>query len=62
MSSGLTEDDRERIEAFCETPPYDRSPEDLRPDPQCADDVRSPDGESDGSLVAAVYHRLRRRF
>jgi hypothetical protein len=32
MSSGLTDDDKRRIESFCETPPCDRSPEDLTPE------------------------------
>jgi hypothetical protein len=59
MSSGLSEDDRRRIETFCETPPYERSPEDLRPETEYADDVPAPD-ESERSLLGAVLHRLRR--
>ncbi|WP_137286155.1 hypothetical protein [Halorussus salinisoli] len=62
MSSGLTDDDKERIETFCKTPPYARSPDDLTPDQQYADDVRPPRGETDGSVVAAVWHRIRGRF
>lgn len=57
MSSGLSEDDKRRIETFCETPPYERSPEDLTPDEEYADDVGAT-GESEGSLLAAVWHRL----
>jgi hypothetical protein len=61
MSSGLTDDDKRRIESFCETPPYDRSPEDLTPEQQYADDVRMADGESEGSLMSAFLNRLRNR-
>lgn len=58
MSSGLTDDDRERIESFCETPPYDRSPEDLTPQREYTDDVRTARSETDESLFTAVWHRL----
>jgi len=61
MSSGITDDDKERIESFCETPPYARSPEDLTPETQYTDDVRLSRGDGDESLLAAVWHRLRRR-
>lgn len=61
MSSGITDDDKERIESFCETPPYDRSPDDLTPDTQYTDDVRMGRGDGDESLLAVVWHRLRRR-
>ena len=61
MSSGLTDDDKERIERFCESPAHDRSPEDLTPDRQYADDVRVNGGDADESLLGAVLHRLRRR-
>lgn len=61
MSSGLTDDDKERIETFSETPSYDRSPEDLTPERQYADDVRMNRNDADESLFAAVWHRLRRR-
>lgn len=57
MSSGLTDDDKERIATFCETPPYDRSPDDLTPDP----DDAAGDGDAPESLLGAVWHRLRRR-
>jgi hypothetical protein len=61
MSSGLTDDDKERIETFCETPSYDRSPEDLTPEQQYADDVRMSRNDADESLLEAVWHRLRHR-
>lgn len=61
MSSELTDDDKRRIESFCETPPYDRSPEDLTPERQYADDVRMPRDESERSLLSAVLNRLRDR-
>lgn len=61
MSSGITDDDRKRIESFCETPSYDRSPEDLTPERQYADDVGSVRSETDESVFAAVWHRLTRR-
>jgi hypothetical protein len=64
MSSGLTEDDKRRIESFCETPPYDRSPEDLTPEREYADHLQSeegPHGENTGSLLSRVVHRFRRR-
>lgn len=57
MSSGLSEDDKRRIETFAQTPPYERSPEDLTPDDEYADDVGAAD-DSSGSLLAAVWHRL----
>jgi hypothetical protein len=61
MSSGLTDDDKERIETFCKTPSYDRSPEDLTPEQQYADDVRVNRSDTEESVFAAVWHRLRRR-
>ena len=61
MSSGLTDDEKRRIESFCETPPYDRSPEDLTPERQYDDDVRMARDESEGSLLSAVLDRLRNR-
>lgn len=61
MSSGLTDDEKRRIESFCETPPYDRSPEDLTPERQYADDVRMSDDESEQSLFSGVLNRLRNR-
>lgn len=57
MSSGLSEDEKRRIETFCETPPYERSPEDLTPNNEYADNVGATD-ESNGSLLATVWHRL----
>jgi hypothetical protein len=59
MSSGLTDEEKRRIESFCETPPYDRSPEDLTPEQQYADDVRMPEGEPKNSLLSAFLNRLR---
>jgi len=56
MSSGITDDDRERIASFCETPSHARSPDDLTPDQR--DD--QPAEESPESLFSAVWHRLRR--
>ena len=65
MSTGLTDDDKRRIESFCETPSYDRSPEDLTPERQYADDVRmpvrTPEDESKASLLSVVLSRLRDR-
>lgn len=56
MSSGITEDDRERIASFCETPSHARSPDDLIPDRR--DD--RPTEETPNSLLNAVWQRLRR--
>ncbi|NEU58075.1 hypothetical protein [Halorussus sp. MSC15.2] len=61
MSSELSDDERERIETYCETPPYDRSPEDLLPNGEY-DDVPRPREESEGSLFRTVWDRLRSRF
>lgn len=61
MSSGLTDDDKQRIESFCETPPYDRSPEDLTPEQQYTDDVPMPGDESESSLLSAFLNSLRNR-
>jgi hypothetical protein len=61
MSSGLTDDDRERIESFCETPSHDRSPDDLLPERTYSDDVGPVRREGDESALAALWHRLRRR-
>jgi hypothetical protein len=57
MSSGLTDDERERIASFSETPSHARSPDDLTPDQP---DEAQRDG-GDESLFTAVWHRLRRR-
>lgn len=57
MSSELTEDDRERIESFCETPPYARSPEDLTPGRDDDPDQQ----EADESMFATVWNLVRRR-
>ncbi|MFC4451546.1 hypothetical protein [Halorussus aquaticus] len=62
MSSELSDDERERIETYCETPPYDRSPDVLLPDGEYDDDVPRPREGSGGSLFRTVWHRLRRRF
>lgn len=61
MSSGLTDDDKRRIESFCQTPPYDRSPEDLTPEREYADGDERPRSEASGSLLSKVVHRLRSR-
>ncbi|UPV76318.1 hypothetical protein M0R89_19335 (plasmid) [Halorussus limi] len=57
MSSGITDDDKERIASFCETPSHARSPDDLTPDQ--SDDRRDDDG--DESLFRAVWHRIQGR-
>lgn len=61
MSSGLTEDDERRIESFCETQPYDRSPEDLTPERGYADGGEDSRDEPNRSLLSKVVRRLRRR-
>jgi hypothetical protein len=59
MSSGLTDDDKRRIESFCETPPYDRSPDDLKPDREYPDGEGQSRGKASDSLLGTVLHRLR---
>lgn len=61
MSSGLTDDDRKRIETFSETPSHARSPEDLVPEQKYTDDVRTGDDESRGSLLDGLLAKLRER-
>lgn len=61
MSTGITDDDRRRIESFCDTPPHERSPEDLVPDQQYADDVPMPGERTERSRLSAVWHHLRTR-
>jgi hypothetical protein len=62
MSSGLTDDDRRRIESFCETPPYDRSPEDLTPEREYADQKEGSRGEASDSLPSQIFGRLQSRW